>query len=504
MNIFILISGSSSRFYKENFNKPKFLINVKGKLIIEHIISNFDKQNDFYYFICREDFYYNKKLNIEKIIKKNCKNFKILLIKKHNFGPVYSLLKYSNLIKKLNNVIINYCDFNWVWNYYAFKRWLILKQAQCAAVCYKGFHPHYINSLMFAYVKSKNNKILKVKEKESFTNNRENEPAMSGTFFFKSGEILIKACNQIIDSKDLVNNEYYVSLLFNYILDKNKFVYLIDYFFQWGTPKDLNQYLNWQDNINFNQKINIKNFTNVIMMAGKGKRMKNFNRKKPYIELNNKMRMYEYLNSNIISKKKVCLINGDHEDEKYLNKNEYVTFKVNNTNNQIDTIYKYLSEYKKNSSNFFISPCDAKIYFNIESLNQLIRKNKNFAMIIFTYDKYDFAKEKPNEFGWLSLKKNRNIKSFLHKPKKIKGDEELITGFFLINKNLPSAELIEKFKKKNKNKHLELSLDLFSQYLHDNKYSVQTLKVNNFLCLGTQKEFEIFNYWQKAHEEINS
>ena len=46
MNIFILISGSSSRFYKQNFKKPKFLINVKGKLIIEHIISNFDKQND--------------------------------------------------------------------------------------------------------------------------------------------------------------------------------------------------------------------------------------------------------------------------------------------------------------------------------------------------------------------------------------------------------------------------------------------------------------------------
>jgi NDP-sugar pyrophosphorylase family protein len=195
------------------------------------------------------------------------------------------------------------------------------------------------------------------------------------------------------------------------MLDKNKFVYLIDYFFQWGTPKDLSQYLNWQDNINFNQNINIMNFTNVIMMAGKGKRMKNFNRKKPYIKLNNKMLMYEYLNSNIISKKKVCLINGDHEDEKYLNKNKYLTFKVNNTTNQIDTIYKYLSEYKKNSSNFFISPCDAKIYFNIESLNELIRKNKNFAMIIFTYDKYDFAKERPNELGWLSLKKNRNIKS---------------------------------------------------------------------------------------------
>jgi molybdopterin-guanine dinucleotide biosynthesis protein A len=283
---------------------------------------------------------------------------------------------------------------------------------------------------MFAYVKSKNNKILKVKEKESFTNNRENEPAMSGTFFFKSGETLIKACNKIIYSKDLVNNEYYVSLLFNYILNKNKFVYLIDYFFQWGTPKDLNQYLNWQENINFNKSVNLKNFVNVIMMAGKGKRMKNFNTKKPYIKLNKKKHMYEFLNSNIISKKKVCLINGDHEDEKYLNKNKYLTFIVNNTKHQIDTIYKYFCEHKKNSSNFFISPCDAKIYFKIKSLNQLIKRNKNVAMIIFTYDKYDYAKENPKEFGWLSLKTNRNIKNFLHKPRRIKGNEELITGFF--------------------------------------------------------------------------
>ena len=129
MNVIILLSGSSSRFFKEGYKVPKFSIKVNGKSILKYIISNFDTKNDNFIFICRRDFYYNKDYNIEKDIKGNCKQYKIYLIDSHKLGPVYSLKKFSIKIKKLKDVIINYCDFFWIWKYGKFKSRLIFIQA---------------------------------------------------------------------------------------------------------------------------------------------------------------------------------------------------------------------------------------------------------------------------------------------------------------------------------------------------------------------------------------
>ena len=503
MNVVILLSGSSNRFFKKNYKVPKFLLTINKKTILEYIISNFDTKKDNFIFICRKDFFLNKKLGIEKIIKNNCKKYKIYLVDPHKLGPVYSLIKISNEIDKLKNVIINYCDFFWLWNYKEFKFWLNKNKIDTAALCYKGFHPHYINPLKFAYVKTKKNLILKVKEKESFTNNRENEPAMSGTFYFRSGKKLIEACNKIIEHRDKVKNEYYVSLLFNYIKSRKQYIYLIDYFFQWGTPEDLNQYLNWSKNLDIDMKINIKPFQNIIMMAGKGKRLSKIKKiKKPFIELDNKSIMYEHLNSNILTNKKIALINGDKIDYKMLNTKIYEPFKVGDTENQLQTLRKFFVQNNNYRNHFFLSPCDCKIYFKINDLLNLINEKTKFDIIVFTYNGYDYATLNPSQFGWIKKKNTNEISNFLHKPKSYYDNYEIITGFFLFNKTLNYKDLIDDYLSKNKWSKLEHSLDIFVDYLHKNNHNVYYLSVNNFLCLGTEKEYLIYDYWKKAHKQI--
>ena len=46
MNVVILLSGSSNRFFKKNYKVPKFLITINKKTILEYIISNFDTKKD--------------------------------------------------------------------------------------------------------------------------------------------------------------------------------------------------------------------------------------------------------------------------------------------------------------------------------------------------------------------------------------------------------------------------------------------------------------------------
>ena len=503
MNVIILLSGSSIRFFKKDYKVPKFLIKVDGKSILNYIISNFDTQKDNFIFICRKDFFYNKNYNIEKNIKKLCKKYKIYLIDPHKLGPVYSLIKFSDKIKKLKNVIVNYCDFFWIWDYDNFKSWLKIKEVDAAALCYKGFHPHYINPLKFAYVKARKNQIIRVKEKESFTNNRENEPAMSGTFYFKSGEKLIDACNKMITNKDKVKNEYYVSLLFNYLYSKKQYVYLTDYFFQWGTPNDLHQYMSWQENLNINKKVNMNSYQNILMMAGKGKRLSKIqNIKKPFIELENKFLMYEYLNSNILTNKKKALINGDNIDYKNLNLKNYEPIAVGKTKNQLNTLEKFFDKNLNYKKNFFISPCDCKVYFKYNNLSKLIKNKPKFDIIVFTFDGYEYANLHPSQFGWIKKHNNNKIKKFLHKPKKNNLNTEIVTGFFLFNKNLSYKNLIDEYFQKNNHNKFDHSIDMFVDYLNKKKYNIYYLSVKNFLCLGTEKEYLIYDYWKKAHKKI--
>ena len=77
----------------------------------------------------------------------------------------------------------------------------------------------------YAFCKVQKNKFLKIKEKESFTKKWQSEPLSVGLFYFVSGSELINCCEKIFKHQITINNEYFPSLLFNFIKNKKvKFV----------------------------------------------------------------------------------------------------------------------------------------------------------------------------------------------------------------------------------------------------------------------------------------
>ena len=43
---------------------------------------------------------------------------------------------------------------------------------------------------------------------------------------------------------------------------------------------------------------------------------------------------------------------------------------------------------------------------------------------------------------------------------------------------------------------------MFVDYLNKTKHKIYFLNVENFLCIGTEKEYLIYDYWKKAHKKI--
>ena len=148
------------------------------------------------------------------------------------------------MINDDEQVIINYCDFSMYWDYRHFKGFVDATECDGCVVCYTGFHPHMLGSDNYAFCccdLDEKNKIVEIREKQPFTDDKMSEFASTGTYYFKKGSYVKKYFKQLMDEDLNINGEYYVSLVYNLLIRDglDNRVYEVPYMLQWGTPFDL-------------------------------------------------------------------------------------------------------------------------------------------------------------------------------------------------------------------------------------------------------------------------
>jgi NDP-sugar pyrophosphorylase family protein len=258
MNVIIPMAGSGIRFVNAGYKEPKPMIMVNGRRIVDYVCSMFDKDSDNFTFICNEDHLANNP-DMYGILHSMVKNSTIVSMPQHKLGPVYTVLAVVNLIKDEEPVVVAYCDNPVTWNYENFKDFVNCKGVDGCIISHTGFHPHTLSSTMFAYSKTdKEDRVSEVKEKACFTNNRFNEHASSGIYYFKYGHYVKKYFKQAINENINYKGEYYVTLVYNLLIKDNLrvFSYLNDKVLAFGTPNEVHNYEAWQTIIKGGQVIN--------------------------------------------------------------------------------------------------------------------------------------------------------------------------------------------------------------------------------------------------------
>ncbi len=248
MNIVIPMAGKSERFFKYGYTLPKALLPLGTKTTIERIINLFDTKNDRYFFIVNK--IDNKRYGLSKFLNTLKINKKILVIPRHNLGPVYSLLKIKDAIPPDEEVLVNYCDVLISWNYRKFLQTLKVGGYDGGLASFKGFHPASLGDTYFAYMKvNSRNELVDLREKASFTDNRMQEHASTGTYYFKKWGHVLKFGRELIKMKIHAHGEYYVSLMYNLMKKAGlkSLVFETEKFISLGAPEDYRQYQYWQD-----------------------------------------------------------------------------------------------------------------------------------------------------------------------------------------------------------------------------------------------------------------
>jgi NDP-sugar pyrophosphorylase family protein len=517
VQIIIPMSGLGQRFVEEGYRDPKPLIIVDGKHIIEHVVNLFPNEQDIT-FICNDK--HLKETNMREVllnISSTCKIYEVPTEGRE--GPVQAVSLIYDNIDDDKEVIVSYCDYGSHWNYAKFLSDSRNRNADGAIACYKGFHPHMLGTDNYAFLKETETGtrwMSQIQEKQPFTNNKMSEYASNGTYYFKTGAIMKKYFKILMDKQIKVKNEYYVSMVYNLLLEDglNVNIFEIEHMLQWGTPYDLEIYNDWSNyfnNILVKQPIynDIYNTTLILPMAGAGSRFstKGYLKPKPLLDICNAPMIVQAVNCLPETTNKVFICLEEHLKNYDINKTLEETY--NNCNiisiNKITDGQACTTEIGINETNLdlenpiLISACDNGVYYNKEKYQKLL-EDETIDVIVWSFTNNPTSKNNPNMYAWLETDENNNIKSV--SCKKFNPDihniktSHVIIGTMFFRKAKYFMDGLSKNYEQNIRSNGEFYVDDVINQNILNGLNVKVFEVENYICWGTPDDYETYLYWQ--------
>ncbi len=522
MQIVIPMSGIGERFLRYGIETPKPLIKVDGKPIIHHVIEMFPGEKNFI-FICNEEHLANKKFMMKEIIKAKAPEAKIISIKPHKLGPVYAVSKVFELINDNEPIIVNYCDFTCDWDYRKFKKKMIKEKYDGCIPAYRNFHPHSLWGNNYAFIKEENLLVRDIQEKLPFTDNRMKEFASSGTYYFKTGSLMMKSMQYCFDNKLIVNNEYYVSMAFKYLINKNKriFVYELAHFMQWGTPEDLNEYISWSEifkdypkNKPKNKKI--KGHAIIMPMAGLGQRFQEegYHTPKSLIKVKEKPMFEVVLDDLPKSNIYVFVVRKNMKDlSKILKRisksypDSILKILDKESGGQaiscLEGVNALLEKYPNFDGPITFTSCDTGLIYDWKKFSNWVEFGKS-DILVWGAVNHPTAVRFPNMFGWIDVYKKKiksvSVKKPLNNPK----TDSLITGTFSYRKLDVFKKSVKSLIKRNEKVNGEYYLDSSINDSIKLKFICELFLVKKHISWGTPNDLETYKYWEKCFSKWNS
>jgi bifunctional N-acetylglucosamine-1-phosphate-uridyltransferase/glucosamine-1-phosphate-acetyltransferase GlmU-like protein len=511
IQLIIPMSGIGKRFIDAGYDVPKYLIEVNGKLIIEHVVNLFPGVEDVT-FVC--NCLHIGKYNLEKILRDIKPNCKINVVSDYDRkGPVHSISKIFDFINDDKEVIISYCDYGTDWNFDKFLLDTRKRDADGAIACYKGFHPHMLGSDNYAFCKEKDRFLIEIKEKESFTDNKMDEYASNGTYFFKNGKILKKYFKELIDKDINIKGEYYVSMVYNLLVkDKLKVsLFEIVKMLQWGTPYDLEIYKGWLryfKNIKTPQKkINHPKGTTLILpMAGRGSRFEQegYGLPKPLIMVDGDIMVVKAVDCLPICDDKVFICQSEHNKEYGVSKlliKKYKNCQVLSidgvTEGQACTCEIGVKACKVCLDKpILISACDNGVYYDADKYSKLL-EDETIDIIVWSFRNNQTSKVNPNAYAWLDVDENGFIKHV--SCKKFIYEDPLkthaIIGTMFFRKGKYFIDGLHSNYAKDIRTNGEFYVDDVLNQNIKSGLKIKVFEVDNYICWGTPDDYKTYLYW---------
>lgn len=240
LHIIMPMAGEGSRFIAEGWKVPKPLITLDGKYLFQWAISSvgsIDAPVKFS-FIVRAEHIANYK--IDEIIMSEYPGANVFQVGTTTRGAVETCLLAKGGLSTEDAILILDCDlyfysdlFNE--NILSALRSSISEVNGGGLVSFDSTNPRYSYAELNEF-----SLVSRTAEKDVISNN-----ALCGAYFFSKAQSFIDASNMLMNDLQFDRPEFYVSLLYNYLLSRGEVVWLAKTteYRSYGTPNELAEFL---------------------------------------------------------------------------------------------------------------------------------------------------------------------------------------------------------------------------------------------------------------------
>lgn len=505
IQLLIPMSGQGTRYQKAGYTEPKPAIPVNGKPMIERLLKVFP-QDWKSFFVMAEN---HKETTLPKLLQKIRPDAKNIFVPRHTEGPIVAIEKALETLNPNDPVLVSYCDYGMVFDARHFEEFVFSTDCDACLISYRGFHAHYINPTNYAFSRLEQDRVVEVREKGNFTDNRENEFASCGAYYFKSASLLKKVL-EYQRAKDLkLNGEFYTSLTVQALLLMNPNahvrVYEIPAFYQWGTPEDLKNFEYWEKTYQAHNKyLNTNQVEQVLLpMAGLGSRFLSLTAtKKPLIAIDGKSMFRKAMDSLPKSSASFYVYTKEISSQmkSQLKANEKSIELAETPPGQALSVEKGLAllDLKKE---VLVSACDHGVVISPEKWESFRELNCDAA--VFGIRGFPGVNRKPSAFSYirteslnhLSHVQKISVKTPITEPA---SHAPLLVGTFWFKSGEILKKGIEELKAKGQKVNNELYLDGIFDYLLLMGLDVRYFELDGYMNWGDPDSLKEALYWQEV------
>jgi len=515
VQIVVPMSGFGERFRRAGYHVPKPLIEIDGKPIIAHVVEMFPGESDFI-FICNQDHLDHPGYRMEGILRGLCPTGRIVGIAPHKFGPVHAVLQVERMIDRERPVLVNYCDFTCYWDWRRFREFVAATACAGAIPAYKGFHPNSLGSTNYAYLREKGGWALDIQEKQPYTDDRMQEYASSGSYYFASGKIMSDAFHTAVGSGWQVGGEYYVSLAYKHLLALKLpvAVYPLQHFMQWGTPEDLSEYKGWSDAFSRllapGDALPDPCGSIVLPMAGLGQRFQNegYAATKPLIAVSGRAMVAQATHDLPEAEEYAFVLRADmpgvsevSQELRAIYPRAIIVEIPAVTEGQACTALIGLEALERALGSVpgpvTIGACDNGALYDMAAFRRLAER-PDVDVIVWGGRGHANAVRRPQTYGWIDAVDGAIRRISVKAPLGAPATDPIVLGTFTFRRAEDFKLVVQRLIARDGRINGELYIDSAINDAIELGLRCRLFEVDSFLCWGTPDDLRCFEYWQSC------
>ena len=501
------MSGQGKRFQAAGYTLPKPLIDVNGQAMVERLLSCFP--NDWpATFVMAEN---HRPSGLPETLQRLRPGARQHFIPPHDRGPGEACRAALDGLPPDQPVLVSYCDYGMVWDAQQFERFVQATDCDACVVCYRGFHAHYLSPVTYAYCRMDGERVREVREKGSFTDQREQEFCSCGLYYFRSAKILRQALQWQEELGLELNGESYTSLTIEALLQKDPGadvrVFELDRFFQWGTPEQLQEFVYWERSFqSYLRRSRLRSQVEQVLMpmAGLGSRFQElFDTPKPFLSLQG-VPMYQRALATLplAPSGTLCVGLECFRDRVTCPESGWVWLEETPSGQALSTEAGAL--HLKAQLPVVVSSCDHGIVLDPQRWQRFLASSACDAAI-FTVRGFPGVLRRPQAFAYVNLEAGDDSEFPVVESVSVKQPisakphrDPLLVGTFWFSRVELLLRGIERLKELDRRVNNELYLDSIFDVLREMGFVTRVIPLDGYLCWGDPDSLAESIYWHET------